>query len=118
MKLTELTDKTYKNIFLKRYIEQRSIVLERGSQKYFKHSICYEIWTVTHNRPSFIVIGRYFKFGSDTMIRFLIYVTLNIFISKLTELADRAYKKYILKRRREQKKHSFGKRTKQIFWIF
>ena len=35
---------------------------------------------------------------------FLIYVILNIFILKLTELADRTYKKYIFKKMQRTKK--------------
>ena len=74
----------------------------------------YEIWTVTHGRSTPYINCKTIQIWIRQNDMFLIYVTLNTLLLKLTELADRTYKN-IFKRIHRTTKHSFGKRTKQIF---
>ena len=75
--------------------------MEREPEKYFKHSICYEIWTVTHDRSTPYSNWKIFQIWISQNDTFLIYVTLNTFLLKITELADRTYKSRILKEYRD-----------------
>ena len=52
----------------------------------------YEIWTVTHGRSNPYINCKIIQIWIRQNDTFLIYVTLNTFLLKLTELADRTYK--------------------------
>ena len=62
----------------------------------------YKIWTVTHDRSTSYINWKIFQIWIRQNT-FLIYVILNIFLLKLTGLADRTYKKIYLEKDAENK---------------